>query len=419
MFECFKAFFSFLKKPKLSDSYEELPIVQIIPPQYESLECSEPFLAGCIDIRDDKNLTELRLHDCTSITVFDCPKITKIPDMCKFNWLETLNIQHCDISACRTYLPESLRVLNLSYCGIQEFIPQNMPTQLAELDLSFNKLRKIPECISVLNNTQINLRNNDFWFTMYSDLNPAMIGTGVANELALAYKLNLISTSKVKYAINILRDKTLNAEAALLSRLTLIELEVRRKDGNSTSTNKQNVHLTSVQESMKRSVEFVLAYKYMNIPTEKLIQMTITDMNCSDILSEQIRERCSDATIHSVYKASYSDVFIRVLSIIYDSRHKDTLLNIMRAELEDGMNTCLTGQITRMVNALNGFVDGVKITINKTEELTNSIVALRKRYALIYLDQDAYIAEAVPAVWQMLEDMCVPELEHAMWLEYV
>jgi hypothetical protein len=340
--------------------------------------------------------------------------------MCKFSFLETLNIQHCSIDICRTYLPESLRVLKMSYCGIREFIPQNLPTQLAQLDLSFNKLRKIPECISILNkqSTYINLYNNDFWFTMYSNLSNSMIGNGIARELALAHKCNLISTIKIKYAIGILRDKLLFDEADLLLTLTRIEFDKRRKDDNNTTTNKQNVHLTSVQETMKKSIEFVLAYKSSVVS----IQKAIDDMECSDILAEQIRERCSDPTIHGIYKASYESVFKSVFSIIYDPynfTHKETLLNVMRAEIQDGMNTCLTGQITRMVNALNGFVDGVKITISKTEELTNSIIALRKRYALIYFDQDEYIAETVPIVWQMLEDECIPELEHKEWLEYV
>jgi hypothetical protein len=226
------------------------------------------------------------------------------------------------------------------------------------------------------------------------------------------------------YAIEILRSKTLYAEADMLDALTRAEFETRRKEDNSTATNKQNVHLASVQDSMKRSVEFVMsmASTSSQVATIGLVKRAIADMKCSAELSEQIQEKCQDSTIHSVYKASFADVFKSVFSIIYDSKyrsHKETLLDIMRVELQDGMDTCLTGQITRMINALNGFVDGVRITISKKEEMTNSILALRKRCALIYLDQDDYIAETVPIVWQMLEDSCVPEHEHAMWLDYV
>jgi hypothetical protein len=37
----------------------------------------------------------------------------------------------------------------------------------------------------------------------------------------------------------------------------------------------------------------------------------------------------------------------------------------------------------------------------------------------MYPDPEEYINETIPAVWQLLEDMCVGEAEHDVWLEYV
>ena len=229
----------------------------------DEADCCDANPTENIDIRDEKILNDnnLVLHDCLSIQIYNCPKITRIPDMYNYTALETLNIQHCNLSVFQTYLPESLRVLIISYCSMSEFTPQNMPRNLAQLDLSFNKLTKIPECLNTVPFTNINLRNNDLWFNMYSKLPPSMINAGVYEELALAYRLNIIGTMTLSDAIGILRDKHLNVDADLLS--ILIDARDRtvntgdnrgdnRGDngtGNTTYNNAQNVHLTSVQKS--------------------------------------------------------------------------------------------------------------------------------------------------------------------------
>jgi len=76
--------------------------------------------------------------------------------------------------------------------------------------------------------------------------------------------------------------------------------------------------------------------------------------------------------------------------------------------------------MTRLVNSLSSFVNGISVTISKNEEISNSIIALRKKYAILYADNnELYINETIPAVWQLLEDECIPENEHDIWLEYV
>ncbi len=101
--------------------------------------------------------------------------------------------------------------------------------------------------------------------------------------------------------------------------------------------------------------------------------------------------------------------------------YKHDLIEIFIEEItETANNTCLTGRMTRMVNVLNGFVLDINVGISKNEEISNSIIVLRNKYAKIYVNEpDKYIAELVPMVWQMLEDNCIPENEHSVWLEYV
>ena len=78
-------------------------------------ECREESI---IDIRDDLKISdnEIVVFDCMSINIMNCPKITAIPEIQYFQWLEVLIIEHCDIKECTTAFPSSLRNLTITYC---------------------------------------------------------------------------------------------------------------------------------------------------------------------------------------------------------------------------------------------------------------------------------------------------------------
>jgi hypothetical protein len=142
-----------------------------------------------------------------------------------------------------------------------------------------------------------------------------------------------------------------------------------------------------------------------------------SEMKCEKQLRKFIRKQMN--VKHSVYQMTFGDVLYKVYSVICCLQNKRMLLNILHDELKDGQNTCLTGQITRMVNTLNGFVSGINVSISRNEELTNAIVTLRKKNIKLYGDSYLYVHETVAQVWQMLEDACIPEHEHEAWLEFV
>jgi hypothetical protein len=281
---CLNFCFWLKRKPKtLNPDYENIPLSTEIYSENIEVDCiqtnsqhkqkcielcADQCIDDCIDdntnihIQDDKNITTLKLHDCMSIHILNCPRITKIPDMCKFNLLETLFIQHCDINTCNTYFPNTLRTLEISYCSMKHFTPQNIPSTLAQLNLSFNKLCEIPKCIDGIYkdnpNININLKNNDFWYTMYSNLSATMISPETVKELLLAHKLNIVRTDKLIFAQGILKRNNFSKEAEWLAKETGITLRIRREnDINLTHNNAQNVHLSSVQSSMNESIKYI------------------------------------------------------------------------------------------------------------------------------------------------------------------
>ena len=93
---------------------------------------------------------------------------------------------------------------------------------------------------------------------------------------------------------------------------------------------------------------------------------------------------------------------------------------MLEEEVKAGAETCFTGRMIRLLNALVGFVPQVTVGISAAEELANAVLVARRRIAAEHDgDPEAYLAEAIPAVWQILEDACVPVERHAAWLEYV
>jgi hypothetical protein len=375
---------------------------------------------------NDYELDNIIVNNETSISIHNCPKITRFPDLFGFYSLETISLSHCNINECRTYFPDSLRTLTIKYCSMKEFTPANLSVDVVDVNLSFNKLRVIPLVLKNIyqenNDIQINLQNNDLWYLMYSDLSPGMIDGGVVDELVFANKLNLLSTQKLRYAVDVLRQKKLSNEARRLADIVGLAIQEKATTLPTTYENKQNVHLSSVQDNMliaidklfNIKVKFIMSFASIIKLLKKEYKLSKQTIKFLDSVSEK-------DMLHSGYKTSYQRLFEQVYAVIVESTFKDELMNIFIEEItETSDNTCLTGKMTRMMNVLNGFVLDISVGISKNEEMANSIIVLRNKYAQIYIDEpEKYINELVPVVWQLLEDNCIPENEHGVWLEYV
>lgn len=386
----------------------------------------ETIPVNSIFIENDFDIKNIIINNELTVSIHNCPKITRFPDLYGFFCLETIVLSHCNIPICRTYFPDSLRTLSITYCSMKEFIPAHLTTDVIDVNLSFNKLKIIPTILKTIyqenNYIKINLYNNDLWYVMYSDLSPGMIDGHVIDELVFANKLNLVATAKLRQAVNILQSKKLSNEARTLAHKIGLAIQEKATTLGTTYENAQNVHLSSVQDNMRIALD-----KIFNMPLSSymsfasIVQILKNDCHLKQRTIAFLDSVDTKDLYHSGHNIGYKKLFEQVYAIILNSQFKEDLLKIFVQELEDTAdNTCLTGKITRLVNVLNGFVLDINVGISKTEELSNSIIVLRNKYAKMYMNEtDKYIAELVPVVWQMLEDNCVPENEHEVWLEYV
>lgn len=323
---------------------------------------------------------------------------------------------HCNLPVVAEAFPPSVRSISITYSRVREFAPPALPDRIASVDLSFNSLREIPEAVYQAfardPSVRINLKNNDLWFAMYTDLPARMVSPAVVGELLKAHRLNLISTQRLTRAIDTLRHQKCDAEARHLSQRITAQVTQRAHDGGYSWQNAENVHFDGVQQAVRASID-----KLMNIDTRDVRARLDREGRCvlDAVASDRgLRARVeADVKSDSRYAALARQVF--ALAVMYDVDP-----DIIRDELRDGIDTCMSGKIARIVNCLNGFVPGIAVGLSANEEIANSVLVVRNRNALLYgADTDKYAAETIPAVLQILEDACVAPAEQAAWIEYV
>jgi hypothetical protein len=76
---------------------------------------------------------------------------------------------------------------------------------------------------------------------------------------------------------------------------------------------------------------------------------------------------CTD--VHSRMNVTFEELLGATWSVIDAHPFRKTLRERMAEELREAMGMCFTGRMTRIVNALQGLVDGIHITVSPRERL--------------------------------------------------
>lgn len=401
--------------PRVGITIEELlPQSNIHTSDYTSctdeLPCPHEECMECIDCMD-----------CTTVSLRDVA-ITKLPPDALQSNVTYIRVVHCTIRTVRDLLPPCLVHLVISYSCLEHFEPcGGLPLCLGYVDLSFNRLREIPHSVYNLYDsrasqgwsTGIILRNNNLWFADLSNIPLSMVNKDTIHELLRAHRLNLVSTNKLNSAISELNKRGHDYDSDAVEK----QLSLRTQDGGYTWKNNENTHGHGVTQTTDAAVALILSIGggslgLTHLTPEATGREYATFLNSHEYEEAMTRHFQEDEQYHMLARC--------VLAIVLNHMFRDAIRDILHEEIKDGLCTCRAGRVSRMVNALNGFVEGVHVGLSKNEELSNTILVLRNRNASVYgNDTETYIAETVPLVWQALEDACVPEVEHKAWLEYI
>jgi hypothetical protein len=335
--------------------------------------------------------------------------------------LETLDLSYNRLTSI-PLLPNKLISLNLAYNDIAKLSEINyFSEEIQYINLSYNKLDNLPECILNLNNNcNLVLMPNYFWFNSYSNisLNKEIkdYHIAIANRFFDSSLANKLSNTRNIMNNMIGRDVEHNYANYDVRNNIINNVKNDAIKVKTTAEQAQNVHNSDIQDSFSKSVTTIMNHGFPKIVNylEKIWYYYIVDgidIIQNAIFINCINRNCKLKTIVSKSGVTYGEIMERIWTISQNHDSKIEIRKILRDEINAGKHLCFTGQVTRLVNSLSGFVDGVQIGYSENEQINNAVIATMRRCEkdnlLIVLDE----------VKKILDVLEVPEDKQQIWLD--
>ncbi len=297
------------------------------------------------------NLTNLKLLNCNN------NQLIRLPE--SIGNLTNLKILYCNNIQLST-LPESIgNLTNLEglYCTSNQLtrLPESIGnlTNLKELTCGCNQLSTLPESIGNLTNLEI----------LYC-----------ANNQLSTLPVQLIQCNRLTY-FNYSNNPIEYIPTPLLRRLE------RLRNSNNLYNDTQNVHDTSIQQSIKKSIFSLLNDKSDLIDIELnewIVKNEYLTIKCKDALFEYI-ESCE---IHSQLEITFKDLLKKVILRIESHKFQFELCNRLNEEMSDAECKCFTGRLSRLVNVLVGYYEDIEIKIADSTQIAVVIHLIKSKHGL-------------------------------------
>ena len=310
-----------------------------------------------------KKLTDLNLgHNCIS----DCSGIRGLK-------LKKLILDYNKISALGSEFGELAAIdLSMTRNKISQIDDNIRNMQVESLHLTENKLTEISSAICSIKG----LRNLSMSGNKITEVNPALLGSSITylsladnNITHLPLWMIDLKLEMFTYLANPIEN--------ILNPVIVRFLQRFDVHLHNFYSDKQNIHSTSIQASVRESVRNImeqadphLTYNFMADPILK------------PAVKYLLSKYCADPTVHSEIMCRFSDILQAVFKLMRDMPQETHILlrNRINQEIIDSYGMCFTGRISRLVNALSGISDRVSIQISPAEEIGNIISAVRLKY---------------------------------------
>ena len=149
-------------------------------------------------------------------------------------------------------------------------------------------------------------------------------------------------------------------------RLGPIVMAVPNRELARIANDNQNVHTTLVVEQTKKNVQEILKipvpeiFKWQRNRLSMTYKTIIMFCHLSPKAVWQFSSMyCSDATIYDLEPGIFGKVVDGVWQFIRSSPDKADLKKILAAELRDNIGMCAQGNLSRMCNVLQGYLEGI------------------------------------------------------------
>jgi Leucine-rich repeat (LRR) protein len=320
----------------------------------------------------------------------DNNRITEIPSWIKnLTHLTLLNLSYNQIAELPSELGNLSRLTGLNlFKNYLTKLPAEVGnlTQLIQLNLAYNRLTQLPSEIGNLAQlTNLNVSYNQI----------IQVPMEIGNLQQLTYLM--LYSNPIENILNPMIQR-------LLHRIQ------NKTNQNTIYGDTQNVHSSSIQQSIKDSIHTLM--NYYN-PEHVLTYLDWNELHTKtkEIITEYVD--CKD--IHTVLNITFEELLVAIV-IEMEKLSPDIQKEIkqrLNEEMQESECKCFTGRISRLVNCLSGYSDKVKIQISESEEIGNIIsVILEKRGLKLIeiLKKEASVA---------LKERGYDETKINEWLEFV
>lgn len=176
-----------------------------------------------------------------------------------------------------------------------------------------------------------------------------------------------------------------------------------------------SVHRSSVQSETQAAIQKILAvpllpkmisHKANSTYSEFRNALKHNDTTDKDryFVDEVLCNECKGEV--SGFGTNHQTVFDHVWSYIQRHKDKDELVKRLREEVIDSRGMCSNGKITRLVNSLQGFMDGLESPVSKMEMFQNKIAKL----------MDIPLTDRPAEANKLFKEFDIPADQHDIWL---
>lgn len=348
--------------------------------------------------------------------------------------LEVVDFSSNSISSAeKLILPAKLKICNLSDNVLRRFCVKQWPERLVELDLSYNRLEELDSSFDDLVRTcVVSVNYNDFPPQKYNAytvwLSEDLDGARLSAEVARVNRF-------ARFGVSVRVRSTCNSESPIDSprRVRQCPRIKHRLVVRSTYADSQNVHASSVQNSVDEAVAWLM--ENASCSTEKSGLTACKQLkrawrprrfyHVREWLRTRRANRClktnmMDRTIHLRHGITYEELIRLVWIAVKTHPHRIEILTVLKKEIVDSSHLCFTGRFTRALSSLGGFIDEIQVGISETEQISNRVVhALKKVTAQHKEGTPDYEQEGRRQVAEILDEYNVVGQQRQAWLDAV
>ncbi len=373
-------------------------------------------------MKNSENIIELDCHG---------NDLTSLPE--SIGNLTQLQVLYCNTNKLTT-LPESignLTQLQTLYCSHNKFttLPDSIGnlTQLRELFFSWNHLTMLPEWVGNLTllqgiwctNNKLNtlpksIGNLTQLRELWCNCNRFKTFPEFIGNLTQLRELHFYSNDLTTLPIQLIeyrrlehldiQDNPIEMIPAPLQRM--IDRMHNHRMHDRIYNDRQNVHSSAVQASVKKSIYNLLNDRSIPDLSDDHLRELIVGLP-SDLLSDETKsallEYMASSEEHSTLAITFSDLLKKVINRMEKSEgevRKD-LYQRLNEEMADAECKCFTGRLSRLVNVLVGFFDDIRIEISGAEQISVVIALVKTRHNIG--DEDEVTPEAKAEIRTELE----------------